>query len=45
MRVMIAPDSFGETLTAVQAAKAMAAGWTAARPQDDVTEVDRKSVV
>lgn len=36
MRVLIAPDSFGETLTAVQAAAAMAAGWTAARPADDV---------
>ncbi|RVW05880.1 glycerate kinase family protein [Rhodococcus xishaensis] len=36
MRVLIAPDSFGETLTAVQAADAMAAGWSAARPGDDV---------
>lgn len=34
MRVLIAPDSFGETLTAVQAAAAMAAGWSAARPGD-----------
>lgn len=36
MRVLIAPDSFGETLTAVQAAEAMAAGWSAARPGDVV---------
>ncbi len=36
MRVLIAPDSFGETLTAVQAAEAMAAGWSAARPSDTV---------
>lgn len=36
MRVLIAPDSFGETLTAVQAAEAIAAGWTSARPDDGV---------
>lgn len=36
MRVLIAPDSFGETLTAVQAAEAMAAGWSAARPEDHI---------
>ncbi|GAB2653918.1 glycerate kinase [Prescottella soli] len=36
MRVLIAPDSFGETLTAVEAAAAMAAGWLAARPDDDI---------
>ncbi|WP_430333066.1 glycerate kinase family protein [Rhodococcus sp. ACT016] len=36
MRVLIAPDSFGETLTAVQAAEAMAVGWAAARPDDDI---------
>ncbi|PTR32148.1 glycerate kinase [Rhodococcus sp. OK519] len=36
MRVLIAPDSFGETLTAVEAAEAMAAGWSAARPGDVV---------
>ncbi|GGG05126.1 putative glycerate kinase [Rhodococcoides trifolii] len=33
---MIAPDSFGETLTAVQAAHAIADGWASARPQDDL---------
>lgn len=36
MRVLIAPDSFGETLTAVEAAAAMAAGWGRARPDDDI---------
>ncbi len=36
MRVLIAPDSFGETLTAVEAAAAMASGWSAARPDDDI---------
>lgn len=34
MRVLIAPDSFGDTLTAVAAADAIARGWTAARPAD-----------
>ena len=34
MRVLIAPDSFGETLTAVQAADAMAAGWRSVRPAE-----------
>ncbi|MGU3434056.1 glycerate kinase [Actinomycetes bacterium M1A6_2h] len=36
MRVMIAPDSFGETLTAVQAAHAIADGWASARRQDEL---------
>ena len=36
MRVMVAPDSFGETLTANAAAGAIARGWSAARPEDDV---------
>ncbi|QBJ94910.1 glycerate kinase [Rhodococcus sp. ABRD24] len=36
MHVLIAPDSFGQTLTAVEAAAAMAAGWSAARPGDTV---------
>ncbi|MEO6957805.1 MAG: glycerate kinase [Antricoccus sp.] len=35
MRVLIAPDSFGETLTATQAAEAIARGWTARRPDDE----------
>ncbi len=36
MRVLLAPDCFGGTLTAVEAAEAMAAGWRAARPGDDL---------
>lgn len=36
MRVVIAPDSFGGTLTAREAAVAIAAGWQEARPGDDV---------
>lgn len=36
MRVMVAPDSFGETLTATEAAAAISRGWSAARPSDDV---------
>ncbi|MGV0835336.1 glycerate kinase family protein [Mycolicibacterium thermoresistibile] len=35
-RVLIAPDSFGGTLTAVQAAEAIAAGWRRARSGDSV---------
>ncbi len=34
MRVVIAPDCFGDSLTAVQAADAIAAGWRRARPHD-----------
>lgn len=34
MRVLIAPDCFGDSLTAVEAAQAIAAGWRAARPAD-----------
>lgn len=36
MRVVIAPDSFGGTLSPVAAAEAMAAGWSQARPDDEV---------
>lgn len=36
VRVMIAPDSFGETLSALQAAQAIAQGWGSARPGDDL---------
>ncbi|GAA1482841.1 glycerate kinase [Gordonia sinesedis] len=36
MRVLIAPDSFGDTLTAVAAADAIARGWLAARASDVV---------
>jgi glycerate kinase len=37
MRVLIAPDSFGDSLTAVQAAEAIAAGWRRSRPDDELT--------
>ena len=36
MRVLIAPDKFAGTLTAVQAAEAMAEGWRRQAPGDDV---------
>ena len=36
MKVVIAPDSFGGTLTAAEAADAMAAGWRRGRPDDEV---------
>ncbi|MDV6275426.1 glycerate kinase [Rhodococcus erythropolis] len=36
MRVIVAPDSFGETLTAVEAAGSISAGWRRGRPEDDV---------
>ena len=36
MRVVIAPDSFGGTLSAVEAAEAVAAGWSTAAPHDEV---------
>lgn len=34
LRVLIAPDSFKGTLTSVEVARAMAAGWRQARPRD-----------
>ncbi|MDT5064749.1 MAG: glycerate 2-kinase [Mycobacterium sp.] len=34
LRVLIAPDCYGDSLTAVQAADAIAAGWGSARPGD-----------
>lgn len=37
LRVLIAPDCFGDSLTAVQAAHAIADGWRGARVDDDVT--------
>jgi glycerate 2-kinase len=37
LRVLIAPDSFGDSLTAVQAAETIAAGWRRARPADTLT--------
>ncbi|MBC7374443.1 MAG: glycerate kinase, partial [Frankiales bacterium] len=36
MRILIAPDGFGGTLSAVQAAEAMAAGWRQTAPGDTV---------
>ncbi len=36
MHVLIAPDSFGSTLTAVQAASAIASGWARTAPSDDL---------
>jgi glycerate 2-kinase len=37
LRLLIAPDSFGDSLTAVQAAAAIAAGWNRVRPGDRIT--------
>ncbi len=37
LRVLIAPDCFGDSLTAVQAAQAIAAGWQQSRPDDTLT--------
>ncbi len=37
MRVLIAPDCFGDSLSAVEAADAIAAGWQRARPGDKLT--------
>src|SRR3954469_17858905 len=34
MRVLVAPDSFGDTLSAVEAAEAIAAGWREGSPAD-----------
>ena len=36
MRVLIAPDKFRGTLSARQAAEALAAGWRRGRPEDDL---------
>jgi glycerate kinase len=36
MRVLIAPDSFGSTLTAVEAAEAIRDGWLSVAPADDL---------
>jgi glycerate kinase len=36
MRVLVAPDSFGGTLTAVEAAEAIAAGWARRSPDDEL---------
>ncbi|WP_343601972.1 glycerate kinase [Mycobacterium sp.] len=37
LRVLIAPDCYGDSLTAVQAAAAIAAGWNRSRPRDQFT--------
>ncbi|MCT2584117.1 glycerate kinase family protein [Actinophytocola gossypii] len=37
MRVLIAPDCFGGTLTAPEAAEAIAAGWRGSAPDDELT--------
>jgi glycerate 2-kinase len=39
VHVLIAPDSFGGTLTAREVASAFSAGWGDARPSDTVTQV------
>ena len=39
LRVLIAPDCFGGSLTAVEAARAIAAGWRRGRPQDSLVLV------
>ena len=39
MHVLIAPDKFAGTLTAVEAAEAMAAGWREQAPDDEVVTV------
>ena len=36
MRILLAPDSFGGTLTAAEAAAALAMGWRLARPDDEL---------
>lgn len=36
MRVLIAPDCFGDTLTAADAARAIAEGWALGRPDDEL---------
>ena len=36
MKALIAPDSFGDTLTAVAAAETIAAGWALSRPDDEL---------
>jgi glycerate kinase len=39
MRVLVAPDKFRGTLTAAEAAEAIAQGWRRARPDDEVERV------
>ncbi len=39
MRVVVCPDKFAGTLSAVEAAHAIAQGWRAARPDDEVRQI------
>ncbi|MBI1758377.1 MAG: glycerate kinase [Actinobacteria bacterium] len=39
MRVLVAPDSFKQSLGAAEVAAALAAGWRQVRPDDQVTEL------
>jgi glycerate kinase len=39
VQVVVAPDAFGGTLTAVEAAQAIAAGWRGSAPGHDLVEV------
>ena len=39
MRILIAPDKFAGTMTASEAAAAVAAGWKLARPEDETAEL------
>ena len=39
LRVLIAPDCFGDSLTAVGAARAIAQGWRRARPDDTLVSI------
>lgn len=39
MKIVVAPDKFAGTLTAAEAARALAAGWSSVRPGDEVVQV------
>ena len=39
MRILVAPDKFRGTLTAAQAAEAVAVGWARTRPEDPISRV------
>lgn len=39
MRVIVAPDKFRGTLTAAEAARAIATGWRSIRPHDEIDEI------
>ena len=36
LRVLVAPDSYKGTFTSIQVARALASGWAAARPSDEI---------